>query len=227
MPRTNSIWAETQAIFQKEITSELRNSTGFWSAALFALTTVSAIGFASAREKPGPELAAGILTAVLLFSGVSSLPRSLLVEDEQGTLELLRLRFEPESIYYGKLLFVTAMQFINSFVLCMLYIAFAGLSVVHPGILALGLVAESVAISGAVVLCGAVVMGATSRWLLVGVLSMPFLLPQSAACIGVLRYGFGAGFSETAWINIGSLFGFGLLGIAIGPPLARALWKRP
>jgi ABC-type transport system involved in cytochrome c biogenesis permease component len=143
----NSIWAEAVGIFRKDLRIELRNNTGFWTSTIYAVAVMSAIGFATQKEKPGPELSAGILTAVLMITALSALPRVLLNEDELGTFDLLRLRFSPEGIYWGKWLYVVGLQLANATVLGGLYLLFTGTNVVRWEFLVLGLFLESLSVS--------------------------------------------------------------------------------
>ena len=85
------------------------------------------------------------------------------------------------------------------------------------------------AFTGAVTLCGALVAQASNRTALVGVLSVPLLLPLTFLAVSGLRVAFDmkGGFNITNGIIAGvGLVCYGFASLAGGPYLFSAVWKR-
>lgn len=225
-PTKSSLAAEARAVFGKEWRSEVRMRHGLFTAGLFSLLAVAATSFASHEQKPGGTLAAGIFCVTLLFAAVSSLPRTFLLEDEQGTFELLRLLCRPASAFVGKTAYNLLQTIATSGLLAVLYTTLTGVEVANLPLLVAGLAVECVALAAAVSICGTLVMGASNRWLLASAVALPLLLPQMALAVGALRGAFGEGFVGPAWQNVLGLAGFAVALLALGPVLAEAVWKR-
>lgn len=222
----NSSWTKVGRLFRKEIRTELRSPSNLWTALIFNVASASALGLAASREKPGPELAAGMLVAMLLFSAVSVLPRLIIAEGDQGTFDFLQLHFRPEEVFWGKFLYATLVQVVGSLVVATVLLGMCGATVVNPLVLILGLLLESVCFAGTMVLCGCFALGASARWTLTGMLAVPLLLPQSIAGQGVFRFALGKGFTATGWTNLAVLAGYILVLLAIGPALCRLISAR-
>lgn len=217
--------AEAWAVFQKEWRGESRARHGLFTSALFGLLATVAMGFASFGIRPSPNLAAGMLCVVQLFAAVSALPRAFVSEDEQGTFDLLRLVARPHAIFWGKMLFNLAQMLISGLALALLFALLTGISVPRPDLYALAIGLQAVALAASVSLCGALVMGASNRWVLAGVLALPLLIPQVAMGVGALRVALGAGSLGGGTQNLIGLAGFGLAALASGPMLAAGLWR--
>lgn len=222
----NCGWREIRAILRKEIRLEFRSRAGLIAALLVPMLAVIAMGLASQREKPGPELAAGILTITLLFGSISSLPRVIFIEEEQQTFSLLRLQAPPTAIYWGKWLYAVMNQIVIGLVTSVLFVNMAHVEVKNPLFVVLFAVLSPLAVVSTIMLTGALVLGENNLWILGAVLSLPLLIPQTVMSIGVLRYGFGVGFAEGAWINAASLLGYSFLAGYGGALIANSLWTR-
>ncbi len=222
----NSSWlVESIAVFRKEWLSEMRSRHGLFTSFLFSLLSVVAMSLASFGQKPAPNLAAGMLCVTLLFSAVVSLPRSFLVEDEQGTFDLLRLAAEPTAAYAGKLIYNVVQSLLAVFVLTFLFVILTRVSVPDPFMLTVGVLFTAFALAGGVSLCGALVMGAMNRWLLGSAVALPVLMPQVFLGMGALRSALGGGTAPEGWQCVLGLLGWSVTLIASGPLLAAAAWK--
>jgi len=226
MQPTNSSWAsETLAVFHKEWLTEMRSRHGLFTSFLFSLLAVVAMSLSSFATKPAPSIAAGMLCVTLLFSAVVALPRSFLVEDEQGTFDLLRLAVEPSAAFAGKLLYNAVQALLSVAVLSVLFVTMTGVTVLDPLLFALGCLFTALSLAGGVSVCGALVMGASNRWLLGTAAALPILLPQVFLGMGALKVAFGQGTVSGGWMCVTGLFGWALTLASIGPFLAAAAWK--
>lgn len=226
MPRTNSSWAsEALAVFQKEWMAEMRSRHGLYTSSMFSLLAVVAMSFASFAVKPPPSLAAGMLCVTLLFSSVVALPRTFLSEDEQGTFDLLRLAAEPSAAFAGKMLYNIVQSVISVAILTTLFVTITGLDVGQPLIFVTGCLFTALTLASGVSLCGAIVIGASNRWLLGSAAALPVLLPQIFLGMGALRVSFGQGTVTGGWMCVLGLFGWALALGSAGPLIAAAAWR--
>lgn len=222
----NSNWGtEVFAVYRKEAISELRAKSGLATAGLFGVVAVFTIAFATMNSRLDGNIAAGLVWVAILFSSVIALPRTFLVEEEQGTGDLLRLMARPHAVFWGKALFNLTQMIIIASVLSFLYLGFTGLSLKMPWLFVASLIAGCAALAGAVTLSGAIVARAANRAALAGAVAVPSLLPIMAMGVSGMRAAFGVGFAESAQYWTVGLAGYAVLTLAIGPWLFAAFWK--
>lgn len=217
------------AVLQKELRSEVRQKSGLVTTALFGIFTVVTISFATFDLEISPQLGAGLLGVALLFAAIVALPRVMLVEEEQGTGDLLRLLARPGDVFWGKALYNLGFMGLTATIITVLFLGFTHMAVAHWILLLASLLGSCAAFSGTVTLCGALVAHASNRAALAGVLAVPLLLPLSFMAVSGLRVALDmdGGFN----VARGMIAGFGLLcygiaTLAIGPYLFGAVWKR-
>lgn len=217
--------AETVAVLRKEVLTELRGKHGLYTSLLFAVMTVSALGMTSARSGPGPALSAGMFWAAMLFAAVTGVARTFIVEEEQGTSDLLRLWAKPEPVFWGKTLYNLALILVVAAVVLPLFLLLLTISIQDWPLLLCSLVAGSAALATAIGLCGALVARSQSRAALAGVISIPVLLPVVMLGVGALRIAFGD-VGEQGWTSVAGLVGLATAFAATGPYLYAAIWKQ-
>ena len=198
---------------------------GLLTSALFGIVAVVAMAYGSAFERPSASTLAGVFTVTLLFAGVVTMPRTMLLEDEQGTLDLLRLIAAPKDIYWGKLLYGILQMVFMCFFLGILFLILGRLEVRNPLLFVGGLISEGVTIAGCLAMTGALATGAQNRWLLAGVLGLPLLLPQATMSHGVLQEAFGGGRVGTGASSLLGLALYALAVVLIGPVIGEFLWR--
>ncbi len=216
---------EIRAVLNREWSSESRLRHGLFTSALFSVLAVVAMGFASYGQRPGPTLAAGMLSVTLLFSAVVALPRTFLIEHEQGTFDLLRLTTRPEAAFSGKALYNLIQMSITAMAVATLFSVLTNRDVQVPWLFVLGLVATAGSLSYGVSICSALVITASNRWLLVGAIAVPLLLPQMSLCVGLFRVAFGEGSLFGGIQCLVGLVGYAVAMAAMGAPLAALVWR--
>ena len=217
------------AIFRKEIRSEIRQKSGLATTLLFGIFTVVTISFATFDLKISPQLGAGLLGVALLFAAIVGLPRVVLIEEEQGTGDLLRLLAKPEDVFWGKALYNLAFMVATTLVVSVLFFGFTHLGVANLPLLMLCLAGSCMAYAGTVTLCGALVTHASNRTTLAGVLAVPLLLPLSFMAVAGLRvaldvegtFSFSRGMSSGIGLAL-----YGLASLSVGSYLFAAVWRR-
>jgi len=210
----------------KEWRTEIRSRHGVMTAGLFSLLTVVTMALAGSTSLPAPGLAAGIVCTALLFASIISVPRTFIVEDEQGTIDLLNLLCHPSAAYFGKMVVGLVPTLLSGLMMTTVYVAMAGIPVERPVILALGAFLTCTSLATAISLCGALVVGATNKWVLAGVASMPLLVPTIFLSVGALRVAFGEGSIGSAYQCLVGLLGLTVCWGALGPVLTAVVWPR-
>jgi heme exporter protein B len=210
---------------RKEFQTELRARTGVLTAVLFGFTTVVALAYATFSKTLSGTISAGLLFVGLLFSAILSMPRTFLVEEEQGTGDLLRLLARPHAVFWGKALFNLAQMLVTSLVLAALFVLLMRVPVTVPWLLGVSLFGSAASLAAGVTLSGALVAQAANRAALAAAVALPLLLPMAALAVAGLRVALGDG-QMAGGVSAGiGLICYGVASFAIGPYLFAAVWK--
>jgi heme exporter protein B len=222
----SSSWVnDTATVLRKEALSEVRGKHGVFTTLLFAVMTVTALGVASARGNPTPTLAAGMLWVALLFAAITGLSRTFILEEEQGTGDLLRTWSQPGPVFWGKSLYNFLLLIVVAAVVIPMFVLFLGVRVVDFGLMLSALVFGCAALTAAISLCGALASRSSSRGALAGVISIPVLIPVVMIGVGAIRVAFGDAGSE-GWSSVAGLAGIALVFGSAGPYLFAAVWRQ-
>lgn len=216
---------EALAVMKKEAVSELRGRHGLYMAFLFSIVAAFALGMASSLEAPPASTGGVLLMILLLFSSISSLARTFVLEEEQGTGELLRMLGNPVAVFCGKMLYNFCLLVVIASVAVPALILFAGFSVVDPLLLLVSLLFACAGLAAAVSFCGALASRSRSRATLSGVISTPVLLPWVWMGLNAFRAALGD-VVQQPWASSIGLLGMALVFGSIGPLLYSAVWKR-
>lgn len=206
--------------------SESRSRHGLATAGLFGLVTVFTVSFATMSSSLNGDIASGLIWVAILFAAVIALPRVFLLEEEQGTGDLLRLMARPHAVFWGKALFNLIQVLVMSAILSILYFGFADLSVKVPWLYWFTLLGGCMAMAGAVTLTGALVAQASNRSAVAAAVSVPILLPVMSMGVSGMRTAFGVGFTDSGIFAACGLLAYAVATFAIGPWLYAAIWKQ-
>jgi heme exporter protein B len=222
----NSSWqAEIAAVLRKEIAIELRTRSGLVTSGLFSIVAVVAMAYAAFGMHLDGQIAAGMMWVVLVFASVVALPRAFVIEEEQGTGDLLRMWARPHAVFWGKTLYNLLLMLLTGIVLSVLFMGFVGTVVVEPGLYVVCLVGGCIAMAASVTLCGALVAHASNRSGLAGAIAIPVLIPLAMLAVQGLKIALGSGFEETGPRVALGLMSYAVATLAIGPQIFAAVWK--
>ncbi len=209
----------------KEVRAELRGRSGLLTALLFNVAAIVAASFASSAQGMPAFGIAAMLWVILLFAAVVALPRAFLVEEEQGTGDLLRLWARPHSVFWGKALYNLGLMLLTGALLSALYLLLSGQTVERPALYVACLLGGCAALAGSTTLCGAFVAQASNRFALAGAVALPLLVPLLAVTVTGTASAFGAGSAESAERAAAGLWAYAVATFAMGPYLFAAVWK--
>lgn len=216
---------EIRAILWKEALSEGRAPHALLTGALFSLIAVITISLSALNQALTPTLSAGLLWVVLLFAAVMALPRMMLMEEDLGTSDFLRITARPHAIFWGKLLFNLVQLLILAGVVGLLFVLINNATVPYGGLFILGLVNGAVAVNASVTLAGAIAARASNRYALSTAIAIPLILPISAWGVTAIRAAFGSGFLLDGQHAALGLLAYGIAASAVGPYIYAAIWK--
>jgi heme exporter protein B len=191
------------AVLSKDLRSEVRTRYGITTLALFVVTVVSLLAYATAEEPLAKPIIAGVIWILMFFTAMSGLGRGFMSEEERGTSLYLRLSAPTSSVYWGKLAGNLVFSLLSNLALILLFLILMPLVQVGSfGLLLLTVVLGSCGLATIVTITSAIVAKAGSRNSLLPVLSFPLLLPLVMPGIQATLYALaGLGIAE-AWGDI-------------------------
>ncbi len=217
---------QAAAVARKDFRSELRTRYSLNATGMFVAVVVTVVVFAVGREELGPAITAGLLWICFFFAAVTGLSRSFVVEQERGTILLLRLTLSSTPVYFGKLMFNLTLSLVTNGLIVLLFLIFIpnayGGDVPTRVVVALLL---SLGLAAALTIVSAIIARASARGALSAVLAFPIILPL--VVLGVDMLGRGAeGKSLAVMTNELLLVGaYVIITIALSYILFDLLWK--
>lgn len=167
------------SVFYKDLKSEFRTRYAINAILLFAVVTVFAVSFATAKTGGRIEttLQASLLWIVIYFSSLSGLAQSFIKEEESKTAVALRLYAPAGSIFGGKLLFNLALLVVMNLITIPLFAIFLSLDIASYAIFSSVIILGTLAMVGTTTLVAAIISKASVKGALFAVLSFPLILP--------------------------------------------------
>ncbi|HEY6950893.1 MAG TPA: heme exporter protein CcmB [Bacteroidota bacterium] len=168
----------TYALIEKDVRSELRTRYALNALLMFVVTAVSTILFALRSDNPSVELLSGMYWVVIFFTAMSGLSRIFVSEEERGTVLVLQLIASPSVVYFGKLLFNSALTLVLTTAVTVLYMLFfPGFLIKSYDILFCTVLFGSLGFAASATIIAAIIAKAGARGTLYPVLSFPILIP--------------------------------------------------
>ncbi len=221
--RAPGSWRTTVTVLRKDLLLELRGLETVPAMVLFALATLVVFHFALNRDTLDGQLAAGVLTATLLFAAMLGINRLFVAEREQGGFDAFLLApVDRSALLVAKALalfvFLVVLEVIAvpAFGLLLL-----GTSLGPPllGLIAMLLLGD-VALAVIGTLVSAIAVHTRARDLIGPIIGLPLLMPALIAVargIGPLLAVHGSAWPPARWVLILALYDvvFALLAYAV------------
>jgi len=176
------------AVARKDLRAELRTRYALNATGMFVVVVVSVIALAIGPERLSSAVVAGLILIALFFSSVTGLGRSIVGEQERGTMLLLRLTVSSTPVFFGKLLFNLGLALLsNSLIVSLFLILVPGAW--HGGLLPLFAITGllSLGMAAALTIISGIIARASMRGTLAPVLSFPILLPLIFLGVDMVR----------------------------------------
>lgn len=173
-----SFSTNTYALIEKDVRSEVRTRYALNALLMFIVTAVSTILFALRSDNPSAELLSGVYWVVIFFTAMSGLSRIFVSEEERGTVMVLQLIASPSVVYFGKLLFNSALTLLMTTAVTGLYVVvFPGFVIKSYELMFLTVFLGSLGFAASATIIAAIIAKAGARGTLYPVLSFPVLIP--------------------------------------------------
>ena len=176
---------EAWAIVAKDFKIEFRTRYALNALLMFALVTLTAVSFTTAKAELDATLHSALLWITLFFSSMTGVARSFVAEEDAHTAPLLRMFAGGTVVYWGKFLGNLALLLILAAVTAPLYMFLMGVDPGNIGLHALGIGLGVIALSGGTTIVAAIVAQSSVRGALFTALSFPLLLPLLALAIQI------------------------------------------
>lgn len=162
----------------KDLLGEIRTRYGITAIALFVVTSVALVAFATADEQLHRPIAAGVLWVVMFFTAMSGLGRGFISEEERGTTLYLQLSAPASAVILGKLISNVLIAALSNLAVLALFLMFVGtVQLASPWLLLLVLFVGSVGLATVITITSAIVATSGTRSPLLPILSFPVLIP--------------------------------------------------
>jgi heme exporter protein B len=212
------------ALLRKELRLELRTPQVVPAMALFSVTTLVVFHFALQRDAIEGDLAAGVLTATLLFSAILGINRLFVADHEEGGFDGFLLApvdrtamLVAKALALGGFLVLLELVAVPAFAVLLLDPALTGEAILKATLVLL-LADAGIAVIGTLV--GALAIQTRARDLIVPLIALPLLLPVvigTAKALSPVFAAGGPGALPGRWLAILGLYDlvFGLLSYAV------------
>ena len=179
MPNRKLCWvSRLWAVMRKDALCELRSRYAVGALAMFALVTVASISMSLAGAALGPALAAALLWVILFFCSMAGLARVFILEQEAGTLFVLRLYADGQAVFFGKTLFNILLLLATTVFIVPLAILLLDLAIPQWSAFIAVIVLGDIGIAAIATLTALMVARAGGQGTLFAIITFPLLLPQ-------------------------------------------------
>lgn len=181
------------AVFVKDVRTEWRSRVAVLSVGLFALCTLTLIGLSLAGTKATPEVVAGLLWILTLFTAATGLGRVFVQEEERGTAIALRLSAQGTAVWAGKFAANAALLSVLAALSTPLLLMMLSVKVSNPGLLFCVTILGVLGTASTFTTMAALVALSSAKGGLLAALSFPVLVPLFIAAVHGTKAALGVG----------------------------------
>ncbi|MEA3297873.1 MAG: heme exporter protein CcmB, partial [candidate division Zixibacteria bacterium] len=164
-------------VYAKDLRLELRSRHAINAILLFSITTLALVSFSLGQSGLSPRLLAALFWIVMFFSAMSGLSQVFVREEETGCAPTLRLKADPDSVYFGKLLFNFSLLSVMTIIIVPIFFVFTDAPVGNIISFLPVLVLGVIGLCAATTLVAAIIANVSVKGALFAVLSFPVLMP--------------------------------------------------
>ena len=217
----SGIWA----VLAKDLQTELRSRYAINTVLAFVGASLLLILFALKADQLPPTPKSGLVWIVILFSALSSLSRSFVMETERHTFDLLRLHGKPSQVYLGKLCYNFMFTFTVNVCTFVIYLFLLNMPVADSLAFILVLILGTAGLSGVATMLGAIVSQADRKGAIFSVLSIPLLFPLILILVRTTKAALIEGLTENYLNDFWALLGYAGVTITAGILLFDYIWE--
>jgi heme exporter protein B len=212
------------AVFLKDARLELRTKFGINTIIAFVIASLMVILFALRAEDLHDHAKSGLFWIIVLFASLSSLSRSFVAESDQGTLDLLRLRFPATHIFTGKLVYNYVFTLAVAIFSFLLYLFLLNIQIILWPVMLIGLLFGSLGLASVSTLLASLVAQSSQKGAVFSVLAIPLLIPLILIVAKVTFTGFYGDQDGTYISDVAALTGYCGVTITAGSLLFDFVW---
>lgn len=215
------IWA----VLAKDLQTELRSRYAINTVLAFVGASLLLILFALDAEQLAPTPKSGLVWIVILFSALSSLSRSFVMETERHTFNLLRLHGKASQVYLGKLCYNFLFTFTVNVCTFIIYLFLLNMPIADGWAFLLVLILGTAGLSGVATMLGSIVSQADRKGAIFSVLSIPLLFPLILILVRTTKAALIEGFTENYLNDFWALLGYAGVTVTAGILLFDYIWE--
>lgn len=164
-------------VFLKDLKSDFKTKSSLYSIAFFIVVVGTVTALAASGQSLRPNLASGLIWTIMFFVSSVGLAKSFAGEAERGTDALLKTGATSTSIYFGKLIYVSALSFAANSLAVAVLTLFADIYGNISPVFLLAHILGTFGLAAASTIVSALVAKARSKSALFPALAFPILLP--------------------------------------------------
>ncbi len=185
MPKSSvGLVSKAFAVFAKDLRLELRSRYALNAILMFGVTTLVVVSFSLGQAGLPPKLLSALFWIVMFFSAMSGLAHVFIREEESGTALVLKLRAEPDAIYWGKLIFNFTLLSIMTVIITPMFFIFTDAPTGNIGAFIIVLLLGVIGLCGATTVIAAIIAKVAVKGALFAVLSFPVLVVLLLLLVG-------------------------------------------
>lgn len=212
------------AVFSKDLRLELRTRYALNAIFMFGVTTLVVVSFSLGQSGLPPKLLAALFWIVMFFAAMSGLAHVFVREEEAGTSLVLKLRAEPDAIYWGKLFFNLTLLSIMTLIITPMFFIFTDAPTGNIGAFVVVLLLGVIGLCGATTIIAAIIAKVAVKGALFAVLSFPILVVLLFLLVGASTKVFDGQSVSDIFTELQGLIAYCVIMITASVMLFKFVW---
>ncbi len=217
--------ASTITVFKKDLRIELRTKHALNMVLAFVVASLLLVMFTLKVQDLNPTPKSGLVWIIILFSALSSLGRSFIIETDKNTYNVLRIYAQGSSVFAGKMVYNMLFTLAVNLLTFTLYIFLANIIVVSWWAFIMILFLGTAGLSSVSTMIAAIVSQADRKGAIFSVLTIPLFIPFILLLTNLTKAAFVNGMSTGVTNDLMALVGFIGVTITAGIVLFEYIWE--
>ena len=215
----------TITVFKKDLKIELRTKHAINMVLAFVVASLLLVMFTLKVQDLNPTPKSGLIWIIILFSALSSLGRSFIVETDKNTYNVLRIYANGSSVFAGKMIYNMVFTFAINLLTFALYIFLANIIIVSWWAFIMILFLGTAGLSSVSTMIAAIVSQADRKGAIFSVLTIPLFIPFVLLLTNLTKAAFVNGMTTGVTNDLMALIGFIGVTITAGIVLFEYIWE--
>jgi heme exporter protein B len=212
------------AVYAKDLRQEFRTRYAINAIFMFGITTLVVVSFSLGQAGLPPKLLASMYWIIMFFSAMSGLAHVFVREEETGTALVLKLRAEPDAVYWGKLFFNFTLLALLAIIVTPFYFMFMDAPTDNMLPFIVILFFGVIGLCGTTTIIAAIISKAAAKGALFAVISFPVLVVLLFMLVAATGKVFDGKTLSDVMMELQGLFAFCVIMITASVLLFRFVW---